>query len=436
MTLAQAPAALGAAVRRSLLTAAATPIQLAELTAKDKATGDRFGWSVALSGSTALIGVPYKDSSRGAAYVFAKSTTSWSEQAELTAKDAATGDGFGFSVALSGTTALIGARYKDSSRGAAYMFSLSGTSWSQQAELTAKDAATGDGFGFSVAVSGTTALIGASGNNSATGSAYVFIRSGTTWSQQAELMAKDAATGDRFGRSVALSGTTALIGAPGKNLSTGSAFLGTVPSPEAEATSTNAATADRFGNSVALSGTTAPNGAPFHALSRGVAYAFVRVGTTWSQQAELTAKDAAAGDNFGSSVALSGSTALIGALYKDSSRGVAYVFARSTTSWSQQAELTAKNAATNDYFGSSVALSGTTALISAVGDNTFMGAAYVFTGSATNWGQQAELTASDAATNDFFGWSVALSGTTALIGAPDTNTSTGAAYVFGTLATS
>ena len=436
MTLAQAPAALQAVVRRSVLPAAATPLEQAELTAKDTATDDRFGWSVALAGTTALIGAPYKNSSKGASYVFVRTGTSWTQQAELTAKDAATGDGLGFSVALSGTTALIGAPYKNSSKGASYVFVRTGTSWTQQAELTAKDAATGDNFGRSVALSGTTALIGAPGKNSSKGASYVFVHTGASWSQQAELTANDAATGDRFGRSVALSGTTALIGAPGKNPSTGSPNVVAAPSPHAISTAKDAATYERFGYSVAVSGKTTLIGAPYHTSSRGVAYVFVRTGTSWSQQAELTASDAATGDNFGSSVALSGTTALIGALYKKTSTGAAYVFVHTGASWSQQAELTANDAATGDYFGSSVALSGTTAVISAVGKNTFTGGAYVFAGLATSWSQQAELTASDSATNDFVGWSVAVSGTTAMIGAPDKDTSRGAAYVFATSASS
>ena len=212
----------------------------------------------------------------------------------------------------------------------------------------------------------------------------MFVRSGTSWSQQAELTAKDAATGDRFGRSVALSGTTALIGAPGKNSSTGSPYAVAAPSPQAVSTARDAATNERFGYSVAVSGTTTLIGAPYRTSSRGAAYVFVRTGTSWGQQAELTANDAATGDNFGSSVALSGTTALIGALYKKTSTGAAYVFVHTGTSWSQQAELTASDSATNDFVGWSVAVSGTTALIGAPDKDTSRGAAYVFATSATS----------------------------------------------------
>ncbi len=397
VTFAHAPAALQAVVRRSLAPQGDAAFQQAELVAKDATTDDRFGWSVALSGTTALIGAPYRHSSRGAAYVFVRSGTGWSQQAELTAKDAASGDGFGFSVALSGATALIGAPYKSSSMGMAYVFVRSGTSWSQQAELAASGAAAGDNFGRAVALSSGTALIGAPGRNSSRGAASVFVQSAASWKQQAELTAKDAATGARFGRSVALSGPTALIGTPGNN-------------PPGSPTRLT--------------------GSPSKSLSMGAAYVFVLAGASWSQQAELTAKDAAAGDEFGSSVSLSGSTALIGALYKNLSRGAAYVFVRSGTTWNQKVELTAKNAAINGYFGSAVSLSGATALISAVGQGKFTGAAYVFVLTGAGWSQHAELVGSDAVSNDFFGWSVAVSATAALIGAPDKDTSKGSVYVF------
>jgi FG-GAP repeat len=230
---------------------------------------------VAISGSTVMVGAPYKSSHTGAAYVFVQSGTAWSQQAELTAADAAAGDQFGNAVAISGSTAVAGAYIKNSNTGAAYVFVLP----SQQAELTASDGASGDNFGWSVAISGSTAVVGAPYKNSGTGAAYVFVQSGTAWSQQAKLTASDAGASDEFGYSVAISGSTAVIGTPGKNSWT------------------------------------------------GVAYVFVRSGTAWSQQAELTAADATQHDHFGWPVAIYGSTAVLGAPYKNSGTGAAYVFA-------------------------------------------------------------------------------------------------------------
>lgn len=148
-----------------------------------------------------------------------RSGTSWSEQAKLTASDAAAGDWFGYSVAVSGDTAVVGANGDDdggSASDSAYVFVRSGMSWNEQTKLTASDPAIGDNFGTSVALSGHTAVVGAPFDDDGitnSGSAYVFVRSGTSWSEQAKLIAGDADAGDNFGRSVAVSDDTAVVGA-------------------------------------------------------------------------------------------------------------------------------------------------------------------------------------------------------------------------------
>src|SRR5579884_1576984 len=433
-------------------------VQQAKLVASDGAAGDFFGLSVALSadGNTALVGADGKNGFQGAAYVFVRSGTTWSQQQKLTAADGAAGDQFGGSVALSGdgNTALVGADGKNGFQGAAYVFVRSGTTWSQQQKLTAADGAAGDQFGGSVALSGdgNTALVGADGKNGFQGAAYVFVRSGTTWSQQQKLTAADGAAGDQFGGSVALSGdgNTALVGADGKNGFQGAAYVfvrsGTTWSQQQKLTASDGAAGDQFGGSVALSGddNTALVGAAGATIGsnadQGAAYVFVRSGTTWSQQQKLTASDGAVDDFFGLSVALSGdgNTALVGADGKNGFQGAAYVFVRSGTTWSQQQKLTAADGAVFDNFSLSVALSGdgNTALVGAYGKNGQQGAAYVFVRSGTTWSQQQKLTASDGAAGDQFGGSVALSGddNTALVGAVaakiGSNIQQGAAYVF------
>ena len=196
-----------------------------------------------------------------------------------------------------------------------------------------------------------------------------------------------------------------------------------------------------FGYSLALSGDTALVGAPFN-LDQGVAYVFVRSGSAWTQQQTLLAPDEVSADLFGYSVSLSGDTALVGALRRKVGdhvdQGAAYVYTRSGSVWSQEAELTASDGAGTNYFGSSVALSGDTALVGApyhtVGGHVEQGAAYLFTGSGSSWAQQAELTAQGGAAHDNFGDSVALLGDTALVGAPDHKVAghaqQGAAYLF------
>jgi len=157
--------------------------------------------------------------------VFVRSGTTWAQQAKLVASDGTAYDYFGWSVAVSGSTAVVGAFRRASAAGAAYIFVRSSTTWTQRAELTASDAVPFDYFGWSVAISHSTVVVGAQFKNNQTGSGYVFVRSGTTWTQQAELTASDGTEGDEFGYSVAISGSHAVVGAFSKNSSTGAAYL-------------------------------------------------------------------------------------------------------------------------------------------------------------------------------------------------------------------
>jgi hypothetical protein len=438
----------------------------AKLTAGDGAANDYFGLSVSVFGDTALVGASLNDvgtkTDQGSAYVFVRSGTTWTQQAKLTAGDGAAFDAFGSSVSVTGDTAVIGAFQDDVStstdQGSAYVFVRSGSAWTQQAKLTAGDGAANDAFGSSVSVSGDTALLGAHqddiGISTNQGSAYVFVRTGTTWTQQAKLTAGDGVTADTFGYSVSVSGDTALVGAYwdniGANTDQGSAYVfvrsGTSWSEQAKLTASDGAAFDYFGSSVSVSGDTAVVGAYFDDVganvNQGSAYVFVRSGTAWTQQAKLTAGDGAANDSFGSSVSVSGDTTLAGAYADDlganTNQGSTSVFVRAGTSWTQLTKLTAGEGSANDNFGFSVSLSGDTALVGVyrddVGTNVDQGSAYVFVRSGTAWRQQARLTAGDGAAVDLFGLSVSLSGDTALVGAfgddVGTNNAQGSAYVF------
>jgi hypothetical protein len=326
------------------------------------------------------------------------------EAAKLIAGDGATGDAFGYSVAVDGDTAVIGARSADNaagvSTGSAYVFTRSDGFWSLQARLSASDGAAGDRFGAAVAVDGDTAVVGANfDNNDAgvinTGSAYLFSRSGVTWTEQARLIASDGGRNHLFGSSLAVDGSTVVVGAWGAD-----------------------------GN----------------VTGAGSAYVFTESGGFWSEAAKLSAGDGVSGDWFGISVALNGNTAVIGASRADGNvtdAGSAYVFTESGGFWSEQASLNASNGAAGDLFGVSVSLQGATAVIGAErgdGDISDTGAAYVFTPvGCAGWSEQAKLIASDGAANDAFGGSVSVAGDTAVIGAiradgvePDS----GSAYVF------
>lgn len=371
------------------------PVQQSRLTAATARPADYFGIALGLSGATAIIGAYSADQDMewvdcGAAHVFERNGGVWSEQARLTPADAFDYDYFGYTVAIDGETAVVGAFGADlpnkPDAGAAYVFVRNGGVWNQQAKLTAADAADGDWFGYSVAIAGETVLVGAlqgdmNQNRTDAGAAYVFVRSGANWSQQARLTAGAAAAFDHFGRAVALTGDTAVIGANG---------------------------VDQPGKDAA-----------------GAAYVFVRSGANWAQQAELTAADAAAFDNFGISVAACGDTALVGAYYDDhaggTNAGSVYAFQRADGAWTPQAKLTAVDAAAADQFGRAVAIHLDVALIGAGQDDHMggndAGSAYLFTRSGGQWAHQARLAAADASPSDAFGRATSLDAASMIIGA-------------------
>jgi hypothetical protein len=370
----QVPVALRAAVRRTLgvYVSRAAATQQAELTASDGTGDNEFGWSVAISGSIAVVGAFGKNFNTGAAYVFVQSGTSWTQQAELSASDGGSADWFGVAVAISGSTAVVGALRTGAANGpgAAYVFTRSGTTWTQQAELLdPRSKADNDNFARWLVISGSTVVVGASGSYSRP-TAYVFTRSGTTWAQQAKLSG--------VGGAVAISGSTVLAAAGGAvDVFTRS---GTTWTQQATLTDPSSTPYDLFGSALAISGSTAVVGADGPVpTGTGAAYVFTRSGTTWTEQAKLTASDGGAGDYFGGTIAIHNSTVVIGAYHHNSDTGAAYVFTRSGTAWSEQAELTASDGTADDQFGYSVAISKTTAIIGANGNNSFTGAAYIFT---------------------------------------------------------
>ncbi|MHC4407100.1 MAG: FG-GAP repeat protein, partial [Planctomycetota bacterium] len=202
---------------------ALTAEQEAKLLPADGAAGDIFGVIVALDGDTAIIGAVYDDDNgedSGSAYVFTRTAGVWTQQAKLLASDGASQDWFG-SVALEGDTAIIGASGDDDNgedSGSAYVFTRAAGVWTEQAKLLASDGAAFDGFSYLVALDGDTAVIAPwrdDDNGVNSGSAYVFTRTGGVWTEQAKLLASDGAADDYFGRSVALEGDTAIIGAAG-----------------------------------------------------------------------------------------------------------------------------------------------------------------------------------------------------------------------------
>lgn len=371
-----------------------------KINSADGVSGDEFGRSVqiSLNGSTSIIGAPKDDSSRGSAYIFIHNGTIWVEQSKLVASDGAAGDSFGYSVSISndGNTAVIGAYQDDTTLGSAYVFVRTGSTWTQQAKLLALDGVAGDAFGFSVAISsdGNTAVIASYQDDSSRGSAYIFTRSGPTWTQQAKLVAADGAAGDGFGHSVAITndGNMVAIGAMNDDITT---------------------------------------------TDQGSVYVFTRSGSTWTQQARLSASDPVNTGLFGKSVALNsdGSTLLVGSYYSNSFKGSAYVFTRSGSTWTQQAKLTAPDGLSDDYYGYSVALSsnGDIAVVGSSRDDNALedsGSAYVYTRTDSTWTQVRKLSPAVTIVESYFGASSSInsSGNKILVGGY--KRATGNAYIY------
>jgi hypothetical protein len=331
--------------------------------------------------------------------------------------------------------------------------------FSLQQKLIAADPEFYDYLGYSVAISGDTLVTGAVydniGSNLNQGSAYVFTRTGTVWTFQDKLVANDGLPYDYFGGSVAINGDTVVVGAwaatIGANSGQGSAYVftrsGGVWTQQQKLTADDGAYGDYFGESVALSGNTVAVGAhgdsstPPH-VQQGSVYVFTRSGTVWTQQKKIIAADNDTQDSFGTSVSLSGNTLAIGARHAsvngNHAQGAVYVFVGSGSFWNVQQKLTANDGAKDDYFGWSVSLSGNTVAVGSryddIGTNIDQGSAYIFTRLGTHWTQQQKLIANDGAGYDLFGYSVALSGDTVAIGAKDDSVGTtplqGSAYVF------
>ena len=369
----------------------------------------------------------------------------------------------------------------------------------QQAYLKASNSDASDEFGSAVAVSGDTIVVGApfqfsQNDNPLTGAAYIFVRSGETWTEQAVLKASNPDGFDRFGSSVAISGDTIAVGAPfegssamgvngdqGDNSapSSGAVYIfvrsGGTWSQQAYLKASNTGANDKFGLSVALAGDTVAIGASEEdsnstgvnvnqsdnsASSSGAAYIFTRISGTWSQQAYLKASNTEANDLFGTSISVSGDTVLVGAQQEDSNAsgidgnqtsnssldsGAAYVFVRNGGAWSQQAYLKASNTEKFAWFGTSVSISDNTLVVGAFRGEVIDTSAYVFVRTGLTWIQEARLDASNKGLADHFGFSVSVSANTIVVGAfrEDSNAigvngnqqdesaaDSGAAYVF------
>ena len=427
--------------------------------ASNVGAGDNFGTAVAISGDIFAVGASSEDSSAvgvngnetlndrsasGAVYVYVRDGKGWKKDAYIKASNTDSNDQFGTSVAIDGNTLVVGAPGEDSrsnaingmqndesasGSGAVYVFVRDNAGkWSQQAYIKASNVGDNDAFGSAVAISGNTIVVGAPGEDSSapgvggdqgnnakvdSGAAYVFVRFGSTWQQQAYVKSSNPDTTDQFGANVAIWGDTIAVGAT-----------------------------DEDSNTSGINPQTNES-----AFESGAVYVFTRAIDIWSQQALIKASNAAAGDRFGSSVALDENILVVGARNEDSGAvgvggsqmdntltdsGAAYVFARTGTTWTQDAYIKASNTDFYDNFGAAVSISGNTLVVGAFGENapgsglnpseqsnvdTDSGAAYLFARGMDGWAQVGYLKALNSDAGDEFARKLSVSGSTLVCGA-------------------
>lgn len=361
-----------------------------KLMASDAGDHDCFGRSLTIDGDRLIAGAKGDDdkgSNSGAAYVFRRAGAGWVQEAKLKANDADVDDFFGFSVSLSGDTAVIGA-WQDDARaeeaGAAYVFRRRGDTWAQEAKLTAADGSSYDQFGYSVAIADRTIVIGARADDeraASAGSAYVFENRRNRWQQIAKLMPKAAHADDHFGWAVAVNGQRVLVGAIGDDAAAenaGAAYVferrGSRWVEQAKLSPSQAQVADTFGYSVALRGDTLVVGAyrdDAGGVDTGSAYVFQYDGNRWAEAQKLVPHDAVPNQLFGWSVGLAQDAIVVGAWYDthgsdpEGPLGAAYVFRKQGSQWNQSAKLVSAKGNALDLFGWAVAVSGNTVAIGA-----------------------------------------------------------------------
>lgn len=283
-------------------------------------------------------------------------------------------ENFGISVAIDGDTAIVGAENQrvgtNAAQGAAYIYVRSGSTWSLQQMLTASDGIDRDKFGAEVALEGDTAFVtryNPTTTGRGDGKIYVFKRTGTTWTQTQTIVSNDLAAGDAFGSAMAIENGTLIAGAFNKGF-LGAAYIftsnGETWTQQAKLVGENPTIFDGFGSSVDISGDAVIIGTPGNAFGaeqgRGFAYIFTRSGTAWTQQQKLISIDRAAGDSFGIDVAISGHTAAVGASEKESQKGAVYIFTSDGGTWTERTKITHPLTSQLNRFGLSVALEGQT----------------------------------------------------------------------------
>ncbi|NQT65744.1 MAG: FG-GAP repeat protein, partial [FCB group bacterium] len=385
-----------------LSVAQAQVIETQRLISDDIAAEDYFGSAVAVSGDYAIIGACYDDENgenSGSAYIFHNNGETWEQYQKITASDGQTNDFFAITVTISGDYAFVNSLWGNNYAGKVYVFYNDAGTWTETSILIASDGEAEDFFGTSMSISGDYAIIGAYGNDdsgSESGSAYIFYNDEGIWTETTKLTAFDGNENDRFGISVGIYDDYAIIGADGSANNSGT--------------------------------------------NSGTAYIFYNNLGNWEQTQQIESLDAVLGDQFGTSVSMSGEYAAIGADYKSDDgtwSGAAYVFHDNSGIWEQNTKLTASDAGTQKHFGNSIEIAGDILIVGSNGNIAFTpyiaGSAYMFKKILGSWQETAILQASDIANEDQFAYVVDFSDDFAFVGSPRNDTNyedAGAVYVY------
>ena len=377
-----------------------------ELLSSDIKAHDLFGYCVSISGDTCIVGAYIQNTNgteAGAAYVFTRTGTTWTQQQKLLPSDPSAYDHFGMSVVIEGDTCIIGTPYyddnggSDSNCGAAYVFTRTGTTWTQQQKIQASDFSSVALFGYSVDIDGDNCIIGAKDENDIvndSGAAYVFTKPGSTWVEQQKLKAPDPGNKNYFGCSVSISGDSCIVGEYQGN----------------------------DGN-----------------VNSGAAYAFNRTGTTWTQQQKLLPSDPSAYGYYGISVSIYNNTCVIGSWGVDTgagNAGAAYIYNKVGVVWSEEQKIQASDLQLQDKFGISVSIDLDTCIVGAYNEDTGgsnAGAAYIFNKTGSVWVEEQKIQAISTNADDYFGFSVCIDGSSCIVGAYHSEVGAsdgGAAYIF------
>ncbi|MGB0384766.1 MAG: clostripain-related cysteine peptidase [Ardenticatenaceae bacterium] len=372
---------------------------------------------------------------------------------KLIPNDGASDDDFGQSVSHDGNYAIVGSPYDDNSNGndagAAYIYHWDGSSWQQQQKLLASSGAAGDEFAYSVSLHGDIAVVGAYRNDdhgSDSGLAYVYRRNGNNWQEEAILAPApdDSAANDQFAYSVSVNGDLIVVGArngDGNAIDSGSAYVyrstGTTWQLEAELTATDGAADDQFGYSVSAYGDTLILGAPAHDNHAGAAYLYRKQDSTWHQEAKLSTADVPSSNAlFGRAVSISHGIAVVGSQFDETHTAPVYVYRFNGSTWESEAQLSPMSGVSSG-FATSLAVASNDFII--VGDPDYhnpyggdqQGAAYLFQYDGSDWRQKKVFLAHDATglPNYDFAHSVSLDENMVFVGAPSYEAS-GAAYIY------